>query len=379
MKKLVDKFTILLLNYNNYDYLFEAIDSVIKQDYPNIELIIVDDCSSVFYEEKIDDYLRKYAKNINSYKIVRNKKNLGTVKTINFILKNVNSKYMMLFASDDALSDNKIITKYYNALKNKNCNIVTSQWLICDDNLIVKGKYINSIKGNLLNILPLKYQLYYMCNRNLYGSGSTAYRLSTIKKYNYFDEKYKYLEDWPFWINLIKNGEKIFYINENGLLHRSGGVSDENKESSEARKLFYHEILLTFHDEIIPIINSFSFFKKYKILKRYRENIVEYGKYIDTEKYIRNYNEHMTNIYKIFVNVEKLIPNITNKIIILYKYNKQVLFSTIMTIISQLFIHGFFENKFWILISFIIEYAILYYIIGVVSRIQSIIKKVSKK
>lgn len=40
-----DMVSVILLSYNSGDYLYEAIDSIIKQDYPLIELIVTDDGS----------------------------------------------------------------------------------------------------------------------------------------------------------------------------------------------------------------------------------------------------------------------------------------------------------------------------------------------
>ena len=37
-----DKFTIILLHYNQQKYIYNAIDSILNQDYNNIELLITD-------------------------------------------------------------------------------------------------------------------------------------------------------------------------------------------------------------------------------------------------------------------------------------------------------------------------------------------------
>ena len=80
--------TIILLCYNEFRYIYQALDSVFKQDYPNIELIVSDDDSEDFPEEKIQEYIKKHAKkNITSWRINRNMTHMGTVRHLNVVAK----------------------------------------------------------------------------------------------------------------------------------------------------------------------------------------------------------------------------------------------------------------------------------------------------
>lgn len=69
--------SVIMPVYNSEKYLNEAIQSILNQTYENIELIIIDDCSTDFSKEII--------KNINSEKInlIKNEKNMGVSFTRN--------------------------------------------------------------------------------------------------------------------------------------------------------------------------------------------------------------------------------------------------------------------------------------------------------
>ena len=54
---------------------------------------------------------------------------------------------------------------------------------------------------------------------------STAYRRTILEKYNYFDIDYRLLEDWPFYLKLLENGEKISFLPAVTIIHNAGGVS----------------------------------------------------------------------------------------------------------------------------------------------------------
>ena len=69
----VELFSFGIAAYNNYRYLKEAVDSVLKQDYARIELIISNDGSKDFDEEEITEYInRKKGSNIERVLINNN-------------------------------------------------------------------------------------------------------------------------------------------------------------------------------------------------------------------------------------------------------------------------------------------------------------------
>ncbi|NZA40106.1 glycosyltransferase [Eubacterium callanderi] len=106
-------FSVIILTYNNTEYLFGLLDSLFKQTYNNIELIISDDASTSFDMNKIDNYIKSNKKNnIVSYQIIIRKKNGGTVKNINGALKRCNGEIIKLIAADDAFYNDNVIENF---------------------------------------------------------------------------------------------------------------------------------------------------------------------------------------------------------------------------------------------------------------------------
>ena len=110
------KASILIANYNNEQYLKECINSIKKQNYRNIEIIIHDDGSS-------DNSLKKLNKYRN-IKIIKNKKrgSYGSYNQMNAFyraFKKSKGKILFLLDSDDFFKKNKIkfITNFF--IKNK--------------------------------------------------------------------------------------------------------------------------------------------------------------------------------------------------------------------------------------------------------------------
>ncbi len=71
--------SVILATYNGARYLREAIDSVLAQDFIDLELIIIDDAST----DSTPEILLQYRIQDSRIKVVRNKQNLKLVSSLN--------------------------------------------------------------------------------------------------------------------------------------------------------------------------------------------------------------------------------------------------------------------------------------------------------
>jgi len=95
----VTKVSVVMPVYNVEAYVQEAIDSVLEQTLPEIELICVDDCSS----DGSLAILRAAAEKDNRVHIVTYEKNKGTFDARREGIRSATGKYIMFLDSDDAL------------------------------------------------------------------------------------------------------------------------------------------------------------------------------------------------------------------------------------------------------------------------------------
>lgn len=99
--------SILIPAYNHEKYVQESIQSVISQDYQNIELIILDDGSKDSTLHKIEELKDICEKRFVNFKYL-SRENQGTCVTCNELLKMATGKYVGLFASDDRYEEHAI-------------------------------------------------------------------------------------------------------------------------------------------------------------------------------------------------------------------------------------------------------------------------------
>ena len=111
--------SIIILSYKNYHYIYEALDSVLCQDYPNIEIVISNDGSDDFDKKAVEKYLKINRKNnIKNIIVNNNPKNIGTVKNINIAINLSKGEYIIMFAADDAMYDCRVMSQLSDAFNN---------------------------------------------------------------------------------------------------------------------------------------------------------------------------------------------------------------------------------------------------------------------
>ncbi len=103
-------FSIVMACYNVEDYIEEAIDSIINQnfDFNNVEIILVDDGSVDSTSEICKNYIEKYPNNIKYFY----KENGGQASARNFGIKYASGKYINFLDADDKLMEDTLINVF---------------------------------------------------------------------------------------------------------------------------------------------------------------------------------------------------------------------------------------------------------------------------
>jgi glycosyltransferase involved in cell wall biosynthesis len=93
--------SINITTYNRAHLLPRCIDSVLRQTYANLEIIIANDCST----DNTKSVVRHYIKKDKRIKYIDHDKNLGNAHTRNTALKNCKGKYIAFLDDDDEWID----------------------------------------------------------------------------------------------------------------------------------------------------------------------------------------------------------------------------------------------------------------------------------
>jgi glycosyltransferase involved in cell wall biosynthesis len=191
--------SILLPCYNTEKYLRYSLDSILNQDYKNLEILCINDGSSDSTLDILNIYKSKDARIV----IINNETNLGLIHSLNKALKLVKGEYFARMDADDYSTPDRI-SKQVNFIDSQpDIDLVSSayNYFLVDGQ---KKEYIPPIafKSNSLKFLSL------FCTPLTHASilGKSSLIHSGLFEY---DNDYPYAEDFELFSRLAWNGVKI--------------------------------------------------------------------------------------------------------------------------------------------------------------------------
>ena len=214
------RISVLMPLYNSFIYLKEAIDSVLVQDFSNLELVISDDCSSDetcnYLDTLSDPRIRIYKQNIN----------LGIFNNLNFLIKVAKAPVAKILCGDDYLLPSSLcrIAEYMEA--NLEC-AVCRVWALGDADKFSKGRH--QLEGALPKKLnPEAAKLAFATFGCIVGNLSKAtIRPKKILEVGGFNQSYPYAGDWEGWIR-VSERFGLHLLNEELIFERSHANQNSN-------------------------------------------------------------------------------------------------------------------------------------------------------
>ena len=224
--------SIILLNWNGKRFLHDCIQSVQTQTYQNVELIIVDNCST----DGSQNVLRQRNE---EYQLFLNEKNLGYCGGANFGIHKAKGEYVLLVNPDVILSPDFLAQLVETAENKENVGILTGKLLRFDkQTLDSTGQFLRR------NLSPLE-RGYDEADTGQYeqpeyvfsSCGAVAfYRRAMLEviqlEGEYFDETYfAFYEDLDIGWRSQLFGWKAYYVPEAVAYHyRGGGLSEQKRK-----------------------------------------------------------------------------------------------------------------------------------------------------
>mgnify|MGYP000029312033 CR=1 FL=1 len=254
--------TIGITCFNAENSIVRAINSAIKQDWQNIEILIVDDVSN----DNSVELVEKVIQNDNRARLIKHTVNKGPAGARNTIIKEAKGGYIVFFDDDDEslairVSEQVNCIKKYQQNNNTDLIACYASGVRYYNNgyelaLPAIGSRNEGVKGNLV----AHYLLFFEKRKNVfYGSGtptcSLCARTDTFKQLGGFDESLRRVEDADFAVRLSLKGGVFIGTKKLSFIQ----YSTQAKDKSYEKNLESEQILIRKHQNYLKSVNRFYY------------------------------------------------------------------------------------------------------------------------
>jgi len=247
MLKKLPKISIITPSYNQANYIERTILSVLSQNYPNVEYIVMDGGSN----DGTINILNKYQKRLKWF----SKKDKGQSNALNNGFKIASGEIFAYINSDDYYETGafKTVSEFFQ--RNRDAKWVTGNCRIVDSMGSEVRNLIKVYKKLFLKYIRY-YPLYYIVQ--FIPQPSTFWKREVMQDIGYFDESLNYDMDYDFWLRVWKK-YKLSYIDHNLASYR---IHDRAKAvlSPETQFKIEYEIAKRHTDsKILLLMHQFHF------------------------------------------------------------------------------------------------------------------------
>lgn len=292
--------TIGIINYNCLKFLEKSVEAYLNQSYENIEIIIVDDCSTDGSVNRMKE-LEHCHKNIRC--IYHEKNSGGPSLAIQEIIQQAKGKYFQWIASDD-YADKNAIQKFVDYLEQTNKDYVYCNFKVIDENNTVCSYWNYSLP----TLNDMVYRIFTNCSGVIPMNG--LYRLEFFRKKDITWSVYRnneYSCDTINSLNFINNGMDYGMINEGLIYYRlhQNNYSHNIEQRIKTSFIVYDYIIKNFNEEIYLPAIEWNSSENREQLKNYVIASFFYKKISDFLKL-----ESLPNHIKFNITKEKLKENL---------------------------------------------------------------------
>lgn len=241
--------SVIILNYNgrkNIGFILKnCVSSVLHCNYPNFEVIFVDNAS---IDDSVDFIKKEFGQN-QRLRLIRNERNFGFTEGNNVGIRNAKAEYIALLNSDtrvepDWLSELVILAKQ------NSVGAVQSKILQMDSPGLIDcaGGFVDSYGYHFERGRGEKASSYELQDEIFYAKGAAVlFKREVLKRTGLFDSDiFLYFDEtdlcWRIWLS----GYKVLFAPKSIVYHASG--SSTSVMQTQARSYFYvrnHILVLT--------------------------------------------------------------------------------------------------------------------------------------
>lgn len=218
--------TVILLAYNSAEYISETLESIRNQAFRDFEVIVADDGSTDSTREMCAQFFEKYAAEFKKVTILPEEPNMGTSANCNRGVRTAKGRWIKLIAGDDLLHP-ECLQRLFVADQSSDAQLYCGEFItfhIENGQKVETGVYPSAAQKSFFTKSAAD-QHRILLKDSFNMAPAVCIRRSLFDEVGYFDERFRLLEDLPYWIKLTGHGIRFRLIPHPVVYYRTNHES----------------------------------------------------------------------------------------------------------------------------------------------------------
>ena len=225
------KITVAIPCYNLEERIATCLESVILQDYMDVEILVIDDYSTDHSVEIVNDLIRKHPE--REIRFIVNETNLGISKVRNLAIDEACGELLFFVDGDDTIEPGTL-SLFHQRMVETNVEVVCGSFRVKDskgNTFVVKQYQKDTIKDGFAYASQIEKNGWRLFRVAVWNN---LYRLDFLRSHKiYCDIHYRIYEDSLFTFRVVQNVQSISFIHDvtynywqygNSIIHQKKDV-----------------------------------------------------------------------------------------------------------------------------------------------------------
>lgn len=263
--------SIVVITFNSSLTVIETLNSLLVQNYEPLELIVCDDASRDNTVEIVKEWEKENSHKFRRMAIIAHAVNQGICKNVAGGYALAEGEWIKPIAGDDILLQGAIAS-YMQIATSGTCSVVVSKVTMFTSSLKIGNSQEDMIPNAMNSSIiagaseMLLKTLHY---QNIIPGPGIMVKRTDYEEIGGMDERFYHLDDWPLWINFLKNGKKICWTPKSLVGYRISSETVSASKNSTRVNVNFLQDHITFYEKY-QIGNIDPFFRFDRALEIFR-------------------------------------------------------------------------------------------------------------
>lgn len=249
--------SVVVLTYQDFRYLFDTLETVLAQDYPQMELLISDDGSDAFPERRLTDWLKAHSAKRIPVRVRRNPVNVGLVRHSNRAARETEGQFVKFLSPGDGFVSPESLSVLTAFARQEPEPMVASPALVCSGSFAnVRYQFPSARRVGQLRRQSPRRLFSVLSSANIISAVGMLYRREFFEAGG-FDPSYRNLDDWPTWLKRYRQDERIPCCPTPTVYYMLGGISSADGTAFDSA-LLREDLRRCLETEILPYRSRLS-------------------------------------------------------------------------------------------------------------------------